>query len=57
MNDLEAKKKNSLLSSMRVFSDLVLKPMLPQAQNTARTVVICNMGLEVISKSLNDFKE
>ena len=56
MNDLEAE-KFFLLSSMRAFSILGLKPLLPQALKTARTVVIRNMVQEVLSKSPNDLKE
>ena len=36
---------------------LGLKPTVPQALKIARTVVIRNMGQEVLSKSSNDLKE
>ena len=56
MNDLEAE-KIFLPLAMRAFSDLGLKPSLPQTLKIARTVVIRNMGQEVLSKSPNGLKE
>ena len=56
MNDVKAE-KIFMFSSMRAFPDLGLKPTVPHALNTAQTVVIPNMGQEVLSKSCNDLKE
>ena len=56
LNDLEAE-KFFLPHAMRAFSDLGLKPSLPQTLKIARTVLICNMGQEVLSKSLYGLKE
>ena len=58
MNDLEAE-NFFLLSSMRAFSSLGLKPLLPQELKTAQTLVIRsrNMGQEDLLKSPNDLKE
>ena len=51
MHDLEAE-KIFLPPAMRPFPDLGLKPSLPQTLKIARTVVIHNMGQEVLSKPL-----
>ena len=56
MNDLEAE-KFFLPPAMRAFSDLGLKPSLLQTFKIARTIVIRNMGQEVLSNSPNGLKE
>ena len=56
MNDLEAE-KIFLPPTMRAFSDLGLKPSLPQTLKIARTVVIRNMGQEILSNSPNGLKD
>ena len=56
INVLEAE-KIFLPPATRAFSDLGLKPSLPQILKIAGTVVTRNMGQEVLSKSLNGLKE